>query len=206
MASGRPDWYGSMTLHGRYTLAGVDSYKSIAVDEEGNLITLMTGLLEGVYTPIAVDDEGIMRANIVLQDLVPFTVRETYGAPKIWQSVETIDPGPPVVLKTINAKGRLYAGFWYVNEGESHKNDVTLLRMDGMILNTLPVKSLYSYGLWKPGLHPLYCSTYNDHDYKYLVGITPHVTFETQVIMSYENKDPLNQCIVTHGILWSEIT
>jgi len=51
MASGRPDWYGSMSMHGKFG----DDYKPVAVDSEGNLVAIMTGS-DGVDSQVILTD------------------------------------------------------------------------------------------------------------------------------------------------------
>ena len=80
MASGTPDWYSSVAMYGKFAEEGEDDkYITVGVDALGNMLALMQGKLDDVYTPIAVDAQGVMRANIILQDLIPLTIRSIYG-------------------------------------------------------------------------------------------------------------------------------
>lgn len=201
MASGRPDWYGSMSMHGKCG----DEYIAMALNELGHMITEMMGF-DGVdLRRIAVDGDGIMKANLVLQEMSPFIIRETYGEPKSFLFNINVAANTTTALKTIIAKGRLYMCWWSIQEGESHKDDIPLLSIDGNTITDYPIKDLWNRRVTRPGLHPIYIHRYDEQDFQYVVGVTPGITFEESVIISYRNVDFVNTCDVKGNVMWSEI-
>lgn len=65
MASGFPDYYSSLVIHGEYAGA----YKAIGCDSQGNLIALLKGLYAGDPSPVALDVDGNIKVNISAQGL-----------------------------------------------------------------------------------------------------------------------------------------
>lgn len=183
MASGRPDWYGSMTMHGKYG----DAYKPINVDEEGNLLALMTGLLEGVYTPIAVDDEGIMRANLVLQDLPAMTVRPYYTEALIYRIIVNADALDIKQLVRKTGKGIVLAGGIRASDPGLVENDMPMLAIDDVILQNHTFKFLHDEKCWHPGDTLMHLTGYDVQGNRHCkIALQPGITFETSISLLYE--------------------
>jgi len=64
MASGRPDWYSSVAMHGKH----LNDYITVAVDADGNMLGIMQGEGPGGLDTIALDAGG--RLITVLRDPV----------------------------------------------------------------------------------------------------------------------------------------
>lgn len=190
MASGRPDWYGSMSMHGKYTLAGVDSYKPLNVDVEGNLLALMTGLLEGVYTPIAVDGEGIMRANLVLQSLPAMTIRPYYTEALITRDVIFADALDFTTLAHIIGRGVVLAGGIRASDPGALEIDMPMLTVDGVLLQNHTFEFLYDNQCWKPESALMHLVHYDVQGNRFCkVDLLPGITFEENITLTYEETN-----------------
>jgi len=79
MASGRPDWYSSVAMHGKC----VNDYITVAVDIDGNMLGIMQGEGPGGLATIALDAAGNMKANLFAQDLGNIITLSSMGAADI---------------------------------------------------------------------------------------------------------------------------
>jgi len=179
MASGRPDWYGSMTLHGKYTDVGVDTYKSINVDEEGNLLALMTGLIGGVYRPIAVDAGGVMRANLYAQGLNFLTVRPAYGSAVRDGGSSGCAAGAMTELFEVVDQGIIYSGLIYLTEIDDGTLIKPHIQVDGNDVQNLRFDSLYDIQCFGESKNLMSLIRYDTVNGLFACVITQPITFET---------------------------
>jgi len=202
MASGRPDWYGSMSMHGKFG----DLYKPVAVDTEGNLMSMMYGGPPGARHYIEVDAAGVMKANLALQDLDEMTVRVYYGAAKAvfnWHTVPVTTEDP---LFTVNGKGTIYGGFFNIHNEPGHTGDTPKLLIDDQELVSLVWSTYYHRNINKPGMYPIYINQYNPTDGDIMGCISPGATFESKVELRYLNVHVTDPVTVYYSLMYAEIT
>jgi len=189
MASGRPDWYSSVAMHGRYVEEGVtDKYITVNVDELGNMLALMQGKLNETYTPIAVDAQGIMRANLMLQGLDFLKVRPNYGQAEDETGTRNIGAGTEYSIPTISGRGATLGGFIAATSND-HVSDIEVkILMDTVEIIEAKPTDLYARRLFIPGSAPLTLSKYVDTvQYAFSMTIDKGLTFESTMVIKVNN-------------------
>uniref|UniRef100_A0A6H1ZNT6 Uncharacterized protein n=1 Tax=viral metagenome TaxID=1070528 RepID=A0A6H1ZNT6_9ZZZZ len=118
MASGRPDWYSSVAMHGKHN----NDYITVNVDELGNMLAKIQGLFGATLKTIAVDTNGIMKANLAVQDLDYLNILSE----GVGDVIATSNYGGNgiVVVHTVNPGKTLYLGLLiatlYINIGGNY--------------------------------------------------------------------------------------
>ena len=195
MASGRPDWYGSMTLHGKYTDVGVDTYKSINVDEEGNLLALMTGLIGGVYRPIAVDAGGVMRANLYAQGLNFLTVRPAYGSDIREGDDKLCNAGAMTDLFEIEGQGVIYSGMIFLTEVDDGTLIKPHIQVDRVDIQNLRFDNLYDLQVFGESKNIISLIRYDTVNGLFACVTTQLITFEEYFTMKIWNDSGANETV-----------
>ena len=183
MPSGRPDWFGTIVAAGKYDT----TYIPIALDVDGFITATMKGLYDAVLKTIAVDSSGIMKANISVQDLDQLVVRMKYGAAQRKIISTTAIKNDTTNVLTITDKGTVYWGYLYVDGTVTHNVDSLIITVDGAEVGKVTFINLYSFAVLSPYNYTYYCTVYNDIDFIYGLGIGPHITFEGELKLDYEN-------------------
>jgi len=127
MASGRPDFYYSMVVNGKYGSdyipVAVDSlgdlmaiingkygsgYVPVGVDASGNLIAVMKGTFGAALKTVAVDTDGLLLTNISRQGLAYLKVMPVYGQCLLGSTTgAAITPGDYQDVLTITGQGAI---------------------------------------------------------------------------------------------------
>jgi len=181
MASGRPDWYSSVAMHGKHD----EDYLMVAVDELGNMLAKMQGLFGAELMTLAVDADGIMKANLSVQDLIPLTVRSIYGAGER----ETYDAAvlslDTTELINIAGKGVVYGGSIYLDAGAAQGNDIVELWIDGVQVTFMSFNLLMDHEIYSSVAGFLYLTIWDGTLFKYCVCLCTGITFESSFIIKY---------------------
>jgi len=184
MASGRPDWYSSVAMHGKHN----NDYITLAVDNLGNMLAKMTGLFGTTLKTIAVDTNGIMKANLSVQDLPALKVRPRYGTIG-YKALSRDHPGMETWTSEINIVGTGYilGGYLRHYAAVSHKTCYVEMIVDGVAYPTLTFAGLNDFLLNSYDKNPIYEIKFDDTNFEYLVGFPYAWTFEsTFVVKVYE--------------------
>jgi len=184
MASGRPDWYGSMSMHGKFG----DLYKPVAVDAEGNLIATMYGGAPGARHYIAVDDDGIMKANLALQEAAFLTVRPAYGSAQKHSFIRVVFDDDETQLFEIEGQGVVYDGLIFTNAGDTPNSFVYRLYVDDVQILNMNAQDILFYGFTGLNKFPMSMSVYDTTDHKYYSVLNSIITFESKfAVKIYQN-------------------
>jgi len=188
MASGRPDWYSSVAMHGKFAEEGEDDkYIAVSVDELGNMLALMQGKLNETYTPIAVDDQGIMRANIMLQGLPSLTIRPFYTESK-WENRSIhLDPNETDTIWTIPGQGIIHGGVFWCDPTDYHDSSIWYIDIDEVTISQFRLNNLQNYAIYSPVGFPLYILKDNPTENLIRIGIQPGLTFEDSIVFRAHN-------------------
>ncbi len=178
MASGRPDWFGTIVSAGKYN----STYIAIAVDASGNIVGLMKGDDDGTLRTIAVDGSGIMKANLSAQDLNFLTVRPAYGEAKYAAGTETVPNNTETSLVTVTDQGVTYGGVIYWDSGVTDSKIMYgRLYTDDVLSFTMQIDFMRLNGLTRPGSAPMYAARVDPTNMTYAIGISPGTTFESKL-------------------------
>jgi len=189
MASGRPDYFGTIVAAGKYD----DAYTPIALDVDGFITATMKGAYDAGLKTIAVDSSGIMKANLSAQDLDFLTVRPAYGAVDDDIDGKLIADATESVIFTKSGRGVLVGGVvrWWGGSSKAR------LRVK-VVIDTNSICAVYTDDLMdrhitKPNILPTYVIKYDEVNYAYVVGISPGITFESSFAIQIYHELGMNQ-------------
>ena len=189
MASGRPDWFGTIVAAGKYDT----EYKAIELDESGAILALMKGAYDSILKTIAVDENNVMKANLSVQDLDFLTVRPAYGQSRHSSGTKTVPSGTLTDLISINGRGVVYGGTISLTSYATRKESVINISIDYVIMQSWEFEELHNVKVY-PGIsNPLVLCQYDDNNYNYAVFLPLPLTFETQVKISILQSYGVNQ-------------
>jgi len=185
MASGRPDWYSSVSMHGKFD----DKYIAIAVDTLGHMLAKMQGeKADETLKTIAVDNDGIMKANLAVQALPTLKTRPRYGDVH-YVAITRDHPGIETYTIPLGVAGQGYVLGGYLRhfDAVSHKTCSVELIVDGETYAKLTFGALNEYVLNNMYRNPIYEIKYDDTGFEYIIGFPYGWTFEsTFVVKVYE--------------------
>lgn len=186
MATGRPDWFGTIVSAGKYN----STYVPIAVDENGNLVALMQGEYGTVLKTIAVDEDGVMLANLSAQDLDFQTVRPAYGESVVVNGSKVITAGNTISITTVSGRGVTLGGWyqWGIGGGISMTALDLIVKTDDTLLEQITAGELHDGYDYTPINHPLTLQIYDNVNRDYRVALAPGLTFESSLEMAAYNS------------------
>lgn len=202
MASGRPDWYSSVAMHGKFD----DKYIGIAVDIAGHMLAKMQGeKLDETLKTIAVGDDGIMKANLAVQDLMPLRVMPFYGGAERDGTSVGVEDSHDTRLKLVTATGVILGGFWHWHDDGSAKDGLCSLHVDDKVIATMYCDGLHGKGIDDPESYPIFVTQYDDMTWYYTVCLTKGIPFERNVALYFYHTQGHN-ISVTWEFVWAELT
>lgn len=183
MPSGRPDWFGTIVSAGKYD----DTYVPIAVDVNGAILALMKGTYGETVKTIAVDSDGVMKANLTTQDLDFLSVRPVYGEAAIAASSQTVAASSSHTAVDVDGRGAILCGQIRWEGTASRKAGQINLKIDGSSFDTVRPGTIVDYDYFGPLDGPMFLRRYDDDNFRYAVGLTPHITFESNLTIELVN-------------------
>lgn len=184
MASGRPDWFGTIVSAGKYDT----TFIPIAVDVNGNIIALIKGDEAGTLRTIAVDSGGIMKANLSVQDLDFLTVRPAYGQARGVVDSKACPNGQTTTLETFAGRGVMLGGWVKWGAAASQKTVELRVDIDGSEIVSLSAAELYVWGITVPGVTPTFVRLFDDDpEVNYVIAVQSGLTFESTIAFKIDN-------------------
>ncbi|MBA7601425.1 hypothetical protein ES703_08498 [subsurface metagenome] len=175
MASGRPDWYSSVSMHGKFD----DKYIAVAVDTLGHMLAKMQGeKLDETLKTIAVDDDGIMKANLAVQTLPAMQVRPFYTELANLMIAKNCETGTLKLLTSHSGQGIILGGYISTDESVSMSAAKVMLVIDNKEVFDHSFASLEAFGLTSFDIYPVALSKYDDTGFVYCVTFAPLFTYE----------------------------
>lgn len=156
------------------------SLSDILTDKDGMLQAKMCSYYAGILRPIAIDQNGIMKANLSVQDLDRLVVRTSHGACASSYDSDSYDAGSTTTI-SLSGQGILLGGFVGVLGVASRSGSYVTLTIDGTALQTLSFTYLNSWGLNNMYAAPVYSLKFDDTNFYYCVGLPYGYTFESSV-------------------------
>lgn len=161
----------------------------LAVDENGMLLAKMTGEYAGLPArTIAVDKDGVMKANLSAQDLNWLTIRPAYGEAKQFADGKSCPAGQETQILSVSGRGVTYGGYLkWISALETGDMDLRMY-IDDVLLFTATFTTLKDDGFDKYGFSPIAMIAYDpDASFKYVAGISREITFETSLALKVYN-------------------
>ena len=185
MASGRPDWFGTIVAAGKYDT----EYKAIELDESGAILALMKGAYDSVLKTIAVDSTGVMKANLTTQDLDFLTVRPAYGEAVRVLGNASIALGNIETLIAVTGRGVILGGtiYWTQTSDDPDAIHGHIYTEETLACDDTP-EILHRFNKYRGCDNPMYLARYEPSTYKYGIGLSPGTTFETKLEIKGQNN------------------
>lgn len=184
MASGRPDWFGTIVAAGKYD----STFIPIALDEDGFITATMKGAYDSALKTIAVGSSGVMKANLSAQDLDFLTVRPAYGEAVRLLGNASISLGNTETLVTVNGRGVILGGNIYWTQ-TAHNDDAVwgLIYCEEALACWEAPKTLLRFNKYRGGDDMMFIGRMEPSTYKYAIGLSPGTTFETKLEIKAQN-------------------
>ena len=198
MPSGRPDWFGTIVSAGKYDT----TFIPMAVDVNGALLALMKGAYNSALKTIAVDANGIMKANLSVQDLDFLTVRPAYGAINHHYASDGVPTSTLTSLHSDTGRGMLLGGHCWWGAAGSVKSMKIHLIIDGDTITDDTVATFQEKSIFKENISPVYLAEYDDDFYAYTVGLSRGITFESSFEIKAHHTYG-SDVYVVHNIFWA---
>ncbi len=132
-------------------------------------------------------------------------MRPRYGAAQNNSDGKVVTARDTTILVTVSGKGLIYGGNVLLDPAGSQAIDVIRLLIDGQYLSAGSIYSLYLFKFNKPWSSSLYLIHYDNETFKYAVGISPSITFESSFQVEYKECYG-NTPTVYHNIDFALIT
>lgn len=182
MASGRPDWFGTIVAAGKYDT----TFMPIALDVSGFITAKIKGAYDAVLKTIAVDSDGTMRANLAVQDLERITMRVSMGTPTIAGLAHIFGETGSHELVNIQGKGTILGGALSHTDTVSHKMCSINLEVDGVSFGFFTYADLKATSAPDYFAAPLRLVRYDDEiQFHYVAAFNPGWTFDTSLKVTF---------------------
>jgi len=185
MASGRPDWFGTIVAAGKYDT----TYIPIALDVNGFITATMKGAHDSVLKTIAVDSDGIMKANLSVQDLDFLTVRPAYGEAVRVLGNASIALGNIETLITVTGRGVILGGtiYWVQTSDDPDAIHGHIYCEETLACDDSP-EVLHDFNKYRGCDNPMFLARWIPSTYSYGIGLSPGTTFETKLEIKGQNN------------------
>jgi hypothetical protein len=150
---------------------------------------------------IAVDANGVMKANLSAQDLDFLRVRPVYGSAKRAYSSINCLTGQETSLISITGRGATIGGFGTFNPDSYGIYYQLKLYVDGTLIQDLTVDELQSYNIQDYDRMPIYILRYlmgASNPFEVEFGISPRITFESSIELKFYNGGPTARYVSTY--------
>ena len=142
--------------------------------------------------------------DIAYQALAQMIVRPKYGAASEVITVLVVTANTENEMVSVSGKGMVYGGSLYLASSSSQRLSLTILEVDGSVINTTSFTTSAFYSLTRENSSPIYLMAYNEVDFRYSVGISAGITFETgfRVLFTEEHGNtPIVICKVVYALV-----
>lgn len=127
--------------------------------------------------------------DVKLQELSQMIVRPKYGGGLLAWGSKEVTADVQNTLVGVNGKGMIYGGVVWLDYTYSQGNSEVWLGVDGYTITNLSFAKLLAYGITKPGNWPVSLNKMDGTNLIYSVGISFGITFESQVVLAYNEQN-----------------
>jgi hypothetical protein len=111
--------------------------------------------------------------------------RPEYGKPYIYGVSLGCAGAGTVTIKEIEAKGLLVGGFISTVDADADKDDVPLIKADGVYMASLDFSSLFAHRLVAERSYPLFLTRYDLSTPAFSSGLGIEIPFKTSIAFEY---------------------
>jgi len=129
-------------------------------------------------------------------------VRQTYGRGLLKTGTKLAQPSGEKVLALIIGKGMIYGGVLWLDYTSSQANSNVKILLDESDLNDISFLGLNEYGITNPRSSVVTINHYDAVNYVYCVGISFGLTFESYLMLLYNNAYA-NQPTIHYRIVYT---
>lgn len=127
--------------------------------------------------------------DIALQSVSEVINRPKYGAAQRTITAKVVVANDLTKLITVDGKGMTYGGIVYLDHTVSQKDSVVRVTIDSRLLTLWPFDDMVKVGLSVQHSNPSYILKYDETNFIYCIGIQNGLTFESEVLIEYDEKD-----------------
>jgi len=184
-----------------------DILKPIAIDQDGFMLAVMKGDFEGSLKTIGLNTNGYIRADITAQALNYLKVSPTYGRATRAYNIHTATQEAKTTIKTINGRGAVLGGWIYWDEAAVAGNLKIGCEIDDATVFDITPSLCDTFGLTDADNSILYLKNYveADPDWHYCMGIGSDFAFDSKVVFVVTNPY-VRDISVNYHILYALIT
>lgn len=181
MPTGRPDWYSNVALSGQYDTTLIP----VIVDSDGHILAAMKGDYAGALKTVAVDTNGIMKANLFVQDLAELITRPKYGEGQQAARNAAVNASDFTDLANIDGRGILYGGTVRLQTTTDQYQDFVYVYIDGNAYQWKAFVNMNRFGFIRPDAPTLVLTCYDRVHYEFACTLPGNITFETNLTIKY---------------------
>lgn len=115
-------------------------------------------------------------------------VRPKYGAATNANGHLVVTANALNDLYVYSGKGIIYGGTIRLDYTSGQRDSIPFLSVDGVSLSMISIYDLYWYSMTKPYTGSIYLLGYDDAQFVYSLGISPGITFESSIELTYYEK------------------
>lgn len=165
-----------------------DILKPIAIDQDGLMLAKMTGLFESALKTIAVDTNGVMKANLAVQSLPAMTIRPFYTETKHLNVGIHLEIGEEDRMLIINDPGIINGGVCWADVTDYHDSTLWYIKIDGVEIAAIRLTNLQNYGIDEAYGIPFFILVDESASNLIRLGVQPGLTFETSFEIRVKNS------------------
>lgn len=126
--------------------------------------------------------------DVTYQTLSELMNRPKYGAAQRVVGSITATASTKVSLGAVSGKGMIYGGFVAAFDTLTQDMGLVYIEIDGALYGAWSFVNINFWGLYGEHSYPFYMLRYDDADFRYSVGISSGLTFETSFEVFYEEQ------------------
>lgn len=124
--------------------------------------------------------------DVTYQTLSELMNRPKYGAAQSISAGFVVTPSAETEITTVSGQGMIYGGMLGVIATDQIWVDVPILKIDGVEISIANFYTINDFRMYPEKSYPFYMLRFDDVLYRYAVGISSGMTFETGFDVLYE--------------------
>ena len=196
----------SITGSGFFSRKGIQCRKvSVDVEEVALLKFIASTNPDAAFAETSIQgpvSDRDRNTNIVGQDLAQVIQRPKYGAAQVATYYDVITEDDADALIDISGTGMVYGGYISLDFTGNPNYTLFSVAIDGVFSNWESLYSLNALQIVDPGMWILYEKYYSEENDKYILALTPGVTFETGFAIVFYNLLLSGASATVHSELW----
>ena len=142
--------------------------------------------------------------DVTYQTLSELINRPKYGAAQSVNASVVATANDKKTIVTVSGKGMIYGGTLGIIATNFIWNDAPILSIDGVEIAGANFYTINDFRMYHENSFPFYMLRYEDVLYRYAVGVSSGMTFETGFAVVYEEtagRTPYLACLVIYALI-----